>query len=81
MRRLQPLSGHDLVAKLERAGFRVVRRKGSHMILRREAAPALTICVPDHKELKRETLANILRCARLTREELEALDQSPGERG
>lgn len=74
MRRLQPMSGHDLVAKLERAGFRVVRRKGSHMILRREGNPALTVCVPDHKELKRETLSRILRTVRLTRKELEALD-------
>jgi len=44
------------------------------MILRREGNPALTVCVPDHKELKRETLSSILRSVRLTREELEALD-------
>ena len=44
------------------------------MILRREGNPALTVCVPDHKELKRETLSRILRTVRLTRKELEALD-------
>ena len=74
MHRLHPISGRDRVQKLERVGFRLVRQKGSHMILRREGDPALTVCVRDHKELKRETLSNILRYVRLTREELEALE-------
>jgi DNA-directed RNA polymerase subunit H (RpoH/RPB5) len=43
------------------------------MILRRETLPSLTICVPDHKELKRETLKNILRCIRLSPAELDEL--------
>lgn len=74
MHRLRPISGRELVRKLERASFRFVRHRGSHMILRREGNPALTVCVPDHKELKRETLSSILRSVRLTRQELEALD-------
>lgn len=34
----------------------------------------LTVCVLDHKELKRETLSSILRSAQLSREDLEALE-------
>ena len=74
MHRLHPISGRDLVQKLERDGFRLVRQEGSQMILRREGDPAPTVCSPDHKELERETLSNILRYVRLTREELEALE-------
>jgi predicted RNA binding protein YcfA (HicA-like mRNA interferase family) len=74
MTRLHPISGRELAGKLERVGFRIVRQKGSHMILRRETPPSLTICVPDHKELKRETLKSILRCVHLTPAELDRLD-------
>lgn len=44
------------------------------MILRREGESSLTVCVPDHKELKRETLQNILRHIHLTQDELDRLD-------
>jgi len=74
MRSLRSISGRELVRKLERVGFRMVRQKGSHMILRRETEPPLTVCVPDHKELKQETLRSILRYARLTPTELDDLD-------
>jgi len=69
----RPISGRELVRKLERVGFRIVRQKGSHMILRRDVEPALTVCIPDHRELKRETLQNILRHVRLTRSEFDGL--------
>ncbi|MGD9676500.1 MAG: type II toxin-antitoxin system HicA family toxin [Candidatus Bipolaricaulia bacterium] len=74
MRKLPPISGRDLVKELERFGFLFVRQRGSHMILRREGHPPLTVCVPDHRELKRETLANILRCAGVKREDLDGLE-------
>ena len=73
MPRPHSVSGRELVRKLERVGFRIVRQKGSHMILRRDVEPTLTVCVPDHKELKRETLQNVLRHVRLTRDELDRL--------
>ena len=74
MRKLPPTSGRDLVRKLEQSGFRLMRQRGSHMILRREGNPPLTVCVPDHRELKRETLTNILRSAGLKKEDLEGLE-------
>jgi len=73
MPRPHPISGRDLVRKLERVRFRIVRQKGSHMILRRDVEPTSTVSVPDHRELKRETLQNILRHIHLTRDELDRL--------
>lgn len=43
------------------------------MILRREAPPKMTVSVPDHKELKRRTLKNILRQVGLTVRQFEKL--------
>ena len=43
---------------LERLGFRQVRQRGSHVVMRR----AETGCVvPLHREIKRGTLASIIR--------------------
>lgn len=66
------LSGRDCVRALERAGFRVRRQTGSHIILRRED-PATMLSVPNHRELKPGTLRSIIRQADLTVEEFTAL--------
>ncbi len=66
MGKLPLLSGREVVRRLERAGFAVVRRTGSHIILRRDTPPKLTLTVPDHKELKRGTLKAILRQSRIS---------------
>lgn len=73
MAKLPIVSGREVVRKLEKAGFIFVRQVGSHMILRREASPKMTISVPDHKELKRKTLKNILRQVGLTVRQFEEL--------
>ena len=65
------VSGREVVERLERANFILVRQTGSHMIMRREKAPKITVSVPDHKELKRGTLKNILRQINLTVDEFE----------
>lgn len=51
---------------LERLGFVVVRQRGSHIILRREARGCV---VPNHREVKVGTLAGLLRQAGVTPEE------------
>ena len=43
------------------------------MILRKKEPPVMTVTVPDHDELKRGTLKNILRQIDLTVEEFEKL--------
>lgn len=73
MAKLPIVSGREVVKKLERVGFIFVRQVGSHMILRREALPKITVSVPDHKELKRRTLKNILRQVGLTVRQFEEL--------
>ena len=44
---------------LGKAGFRLRRQEGSHMVLRRDE-PFAQVVVPDHKELDRGTLRAIL---------------------
>lgn len=74
MRRLPLLSGKKVVKKLEKAGFIFVRQVGSHLILRRELSPRLTLSVPNHRELKKGTLRNILRQAGITVERFKELE-------
>ena len=59
------LSGSEVVKALQRAGFYVKRRKGSHIVLRRDS-PFAQVVVPDHKSIDTGTLASILDGAGLT---------------
>ena len=69
MPRLPRVTGADLAGALERAGFVVTRRRGSHVQLRREEADGTTTTfpVPVHtgKTIKPGTLRGILRLAKL----------------
>jgi len=75
--RLPCVSGADLVRALEKAGFMVTRRRGSHVQLRREEADGTTTTfpVPVHAGMtvKPGTLRGILRLARLDTEQLRGL--------
>ena len=68
MSKLPRLSGQECVAILLRLGFRVVRQRGSHIVMRRDD-PFAQVTVPDHKELDRGTLRAIIRQAGLSVEE------------
>jgi predicted RNA binding protein YcfA (HicA-like mRNA interferase family) len=65
MPRLPDLSGSDVVKALEKLGFERVRQRGSHVVLRRGSSGTL----PMHDELKRGTLAGILRQAEVGADE------------
>jgi predicted RNA binding protein YcfA (HicA-like mRNA interferase family) len=65
---LPVISGPDCVRCLEKAGFVVVRQKGSHIRLRR-SSPYAQLVVPNHKELDRGTLRAIIRQADMSAEE------------
>jgi predicted RNA binding protein YcfA (HicA-like mRNA interferase family) len=57
---LPVVSGAELVRVLEKLGFRVVRQRGSHVMLRRNS----DVCVvPLHREVKRGTLRGVIRQA------------------
>lgn len=69
----QPVvSGKRLIKALEQDGWEVARQRGSHVRLKKtEQRHALV--VPLHKEIKRGTLAGILRDADLSADDLRRL--------
>lgn len=70
--RLPVVSGQQLVAALEKLGWVVVRQRGSHVRLK-HPAHSTALVVPLHRELKRGTLAGILRDGGVDRDDLRRL--------
>lgn len=70
--RLPVVSGAQLVAALGKLGWVSVRQRGSHVRLKHPDR-SVSLVVPLHRELKRGTLAGVLRDAGIDREELRAL--------
>jgi predicted RNA binding protein YcfA (HicA-like mRNA interferase family) len=69
----QPVvSGESLVKALGKDGWAVVRQRGSHVRLKKPGRRTALV-VPLHRELKRGTLAGILRDADLSAEDLRSL--------
>jgi len=66
-----PSLNYDKVIKaLQRDGWVIVRRRGSHIRLQKhEGNKVLKLIVPAHKPIKRSTLAHILKQARLSVDE------------
>ncbi len=50
MTRLPVLSGQECVKALEKAGFRIDRQKGSHIMMYRND-PITLVVVPNHREI------------------------------
>lgn len=70
--RLPVVSGAQLIAALGKLGWLSVRQRGSHVRLK-HAERSVSLVVPLHGELKRGTLAAILRDAGVDRDELRRL--------
>jgi len=68
------MSGTEVVKALQRAGFYIKRRKGSHIVLRRDN-PFAQVVVPDHKSIDTGTLASILDGAGLSVEDFSKLSK------
>lgn len=69
MGKLRVFSGSDVVKLLRDSGFVEVRRRGSHIVMQRQLAnTTITVPVPNYKELKRGTLASIIRQSQLPRD-------------
>ncbi len=62
--RLPVISGGQLMKALERAGWQMVRQRGSHVRMKHPER-RISVTVPLHRELKRGTLAGILNDAGL----------------
>lgn len=65
-------SGKDLIKVLRRLGFYVDHQRGSHIFLY-SIERKRSVIVPNHKELKKGTLHNILKKTELTIDELKRL--------
>jgi len=68
--KLPVLSGRELIELLKKAGFQVVRQKGSHVSLQKENYHTV---VPLHDDLSPGTLLSILKQCGLSKEDLEKL--------
>ncbi len=63
---LRSISGREAIKALERLGFKQVRQRGSHVILKKSTPIGDVGCaVPLHKELKLGTLHGILKLAKV----------------
>ena len=62
---LPQLSGRETVRVFEALGWKIVRQKGSHIIMIKSGLVA-TLSVPDHKEVAKGTLRSLIRSAELT---------------
>jgi len=59
---LPSLSYEKIISALQRAGFVVVRQKGSHIRLKKQTKQkTIKITVPAHKPVKKTTLARIIK--------------------
>ncbi|MHB1157989.1 MAG: type II toxin-antitoxin system HicA family toxin [Phycisphaerales bacterium] len=72
MPRLPVVSGAQAVKAFCRAGWRVDRQRGSHMVLLKQGSIA-SLAVPQHRELAPGTLRSLIRAAELSVDEFIAL--------
>ena len=70
MSRNPRVTGADLIAALDRVGFRVLRIKGSHHFLRHEDGPSTVVPVHSGETIGPGLLHRILRDCQLTAEQL-----------
>lgn len=74
MTKAPSLSYLQIVSALQRAGFVVVRQRGSHIRLQKSTGEKTAkLTVPAHTPIKRTTLAKIIKQAGLTLEEFNEL--------
>lgn len=73
-RHLPVISGRKLVRALERAGFVILRQRGSHVSMEKKNSEGYwRTIVPMHREIRHGTLADILHQTGLTKEQLRDL--------
>jgi predicted RNA binding protein YcfA (HicA-like mRNA interferase family) len=68
MPKLPVLSGAKAVKLFEKAGWRIARQKGSHVIMLK-SGNITSLSIPQHKELAPGTLRSLIRSAGLRVEE------------
>ncbi|MDY7011676.1 MAG: type II toxin-antitoxin system HicA family toxin [Planctomycetota bacterium] len=66
------ISGAEAVKRFERAGWRAVRQRGSHIVMLKPGHIA-SLSVPQHKELAPGTLRSLIRSSGMTVEQFNRL--------
>lgn len=70
MQKLPRLSGREVIKILAKIGYIPVRQKGSHIILKKQTEQGTkAVVVPNHDEVDRGTLLEIIRQAGLKKED------------
>jgi predicted RNA binding protein YcfA (HicA-like mRNA interferase family) len=73
-RHLPAISGRQLLRALQRAGFVVLRQKGSHVSLEKRTADGYwRTIIPMHREIRPGTLSDILNQSGITKDQLREL--------
>ncbi len=62
---LPRLRGKEAIKVFEQFGWKVVRHRGSHIIMVKEGHIS-TLSIPDHKEVAQGTLRSLIRAADLS---------------
>lgn len=69
MPKLGVFSGAEICRLLEIEGFRVVRQRGSHIVMQREVGGVTaTLPIPNHRTVRTGTLLSIIRQSGVSRE-------------
>ena len=69
MSKLPVISGKETVKALSKKGFFIHHQKGSHIVMKKEGHPDIRVIVPNHRELKKGMLRDIIKDAGLTIDE------------
>lgn len=72
MSKLPTVSASDCIKVFEKIGFYIHRQKGSHITMRRDD-PRKSITIPNHKEIAKGLLRQIIKDAGLTVDEFNDL--------
>ena len=65
--KLPQISGYKLIKILSKAGYAIVRKKGSHVRLEKKFnGEIIKLTVPVHEKLKKGTLSRIIKACRLS---------------
>ena len=70
MTRLPVVSGRQVIKALVKVGYLFDHQQGSHIILRHQSPPHRRLTIPDHKEIAKGTLRQIIRESGLTVDDL-----------
>ena len=64
------VSGRQVIKALVKVGYLFDHQQGSHIILRHQSPPHRRLTIPDHKEIAKGTLRQIIRESGLTVDDL-----------